>query len=229
MPPKLLFATRLGYDIIDKRRFAELGAMFTISILTVSDKGSQGKREDKSGEAIREIVSQMDARVVDYAIVPDERDIIAKKLAGWADSGKVDMVITTGGTGLAPRDVTPEATLDVVDRIAPGFAEVMRAESLKKTPRAMLSRAVAGIRKKTLIINLPGSPKAVRECLEVIMPALPHAVETLGVKHRNAPRPQRWLRGRWGGETNAHRYSDPVSQHVQRALRRKHRQTSDRQ
>ena len=153
--------------------------MFTVSILTVSDKGSQGKREDKSGEAIREIVSKMDARVVDYAIVPDERDIIAKKLTGWADSGKVDMVITTGGTGLAPRDVTPEATLDVIDKTAPGFAEVMRAESLKKTPHAMLSRAVAGIRKKTLIINLPGSPKAVRECLEVIMPALPHAVETL--------------------------------------------------
>jgi len=153
--------------------------MFTVSILTVSDKGSQGKREDKSGEAIREIISQMDARVVDYAIVPDERDIIAKKLTGWADSGKVDMVITTGGTGLAPRDVTPEATLDVVDRIAPGFAEAIRAESLKKTPHAMLSRAVAGIRKKTLIINLPGSPKAVRECLEVIMPALPHAMETL--------------------------------------------------
>jgi len=153
--------------------------MFTVSILTVSDKGSQGKREDKSGEAIREIISQIDARVVDYAIVPDERDIIAKKLTGWADSGKVDMVITTGGTGLAPRDVTPEATLDVVDRIAPGFAEAIRAESLKKTPHAMLSRAVAGIRKKTLIINLPGSPKAVRECLEVIMPALPHAMETL--------------------------------------------------
>ena len=153
--------------------------MFTVSILTVSDKGSQGKREDKSGETIREIFSQMDARVVDYAIVPDERDIIAKKLAAWSDSGKVDMIITTGGTGLAPRDVTPEATLDVVDRIAPGFAEVMRAESLKKTPHAMLSRAVAGIRKKTLIINLPGSPKAVRECLEAIMPALPHAVETL--------------------------------------------------
>ncbi len=153
--------------------------MFTAAILTVSDKGSQGKREDKSGETIKEIISQRDARVMDYAIVPDERDIIAKKLAEWADSGNVDIVITTGGTGLAPRDVTPEATLDVVDRIAPGFAEAMRAESLKKTPHAMLSRAVAGVRKKTLIINLPGSPKAVRECLEVIMPALPHAVETL--------------------------------------------------
>jgi len=153
--------------------------MFRVSILTISDKGSQGKREDKSGETIREIVSQMDARVVDYAIVPDERDIIAEKLAGWADSGKVDMIITTGGTGLAPRDVTPEATLDIVDRIVPGFAEVMRAESLKKTPHAILSRAVTGIRKKTLIVNLPGSPKAVRECLEVIKPALPHAIETL--------------------------------------------------
>jgi molybdopterin adenylyltransferase len=153
--------------------------MFTVSILTVSDKGSQGKREDKSGETIREIFSQIDARVLDYAIVPDERELIKKKLIEWADGGKVDLVVTTGGTGLAPRDVTPEATLDVVDRIAPGFAEVMRAESLKKTPHAMLSRAVAGTRKKTLIINLPGSPKAVRECLDAIMPALPHAIETL--------------------------------------------------
>jgi molybdopterin adenylyltransferase len=153
--------------------------MFTVGILTVSDKGSQGKREDKSGEAIREIFTQMDARVIDYAIVPDERELIKKKLIEWAAGGKVDLVVTTGGTGLAPRDVTPEATLDVIDRIAPGFAEVMRAESLKKTPHAMLSRAVAGTRKKTLIINLPGSPKAVRECLDAIIPALPHAIETL--------------------------------------------------
>jgi molybdopterin adenylyltransferase len=174
--------------------------MFTVGILTVSDKGSQGKREDKSGDAIREIVSQLDARVVDYAIVPDERDIIANKLAGWADSSKVDMVITTGGTGLAPRDVTPEATLDVVDRIAPGFAEVMRAESLKKTPHAMLSRAVAGIRKKTLIINLPGSPKAVRECLEVIMPALPHAMETLKGEASECAEPQKVAEGKMRGK-----------------------------
>jgi len=153
--------------------------MFTVSILTVSDKGSQGKREDKSGEAIREAFSKTDARVVDYAIVPDEKDLIKKKLIDWADGGKVDIIVSTGGTGLAPRDVTPEATLDVIDKIVPGFAEVMRAESLKKTPNAMLSRAVSGIRKRTLIINLPGSPKAVRECLEAIMPALPHAIETL--------------------------------------------------
>jgi molybdenum cofactor synthesis domain-containing protein len=153
--------------------------MFTIGVLTISDKGSQGKREDKSGETIKEIFSRMDSRVVEYAIVPDEKDLIKKKLVDWADSGKVDLIVTTGGTGLAPRDVTPEATLDIIDKIVPGFAEVMRAESLKKTPNAMLSRAVAGTRKRTLIINLPGSPKAVRECLEAIMPALPHAVETL--------------------------------------------------
>jgi molybdopterin adenylyltransferase len=153
--------------------------MFTVGVLTVSDKGSQGKREDKSGEAIKEIFSKTDSRVVEYAIVPDERDLIKNKLVNWSDSGKVDLIVTTGGTGLAPRDVTPEATLDIIDKIVPGFAEVMRAESLKKTPHAMLSRAVAGTRKKTLIINLPGSPKAVRECLEAIMSALPHAMETL--------------------------------------------------
>ncbi len=153
--------------------------MFTVGILTVSDKGSLGEREDKSGEAIREIISQLDARVVDYAIVPDERKVISESLAEWANNHGVDVIITTGGTGLTPRDVTPEATLDVVDRLAPGFAEAMRAESLKKTPHAMLSRGVAGTRNKTLIINLPGSPKAVRECLQVILPALPHAVETL--------------------------------------------------
>jgi molybdenum cofactor synthesis domain-containing protein len=174
--------------------------MFTVSILTVSDKGSQRKREDKSGETIREIFSQMDARVVDYAIVPDERDIIARKLTVWADSGKVDMVITTGGTGLAPRDVTPEATLDVIDKTVPGFAEVMRAESLKKTPNAMLSRAVTGIRKKTLIINLPGSPKAVRECLEVIMPALPHAVETLRGEASECADTQKGIEGKMRGK-----------------------------
>ncbi len=174
--------------------------MFTVSILTVSDKGSQGKREDKSGETIKEIISQMDARVVDYAIVPDERDIIAKKLAGWADNDNVDIVITTGGTGLAPRDVTPEATLGVVDRIAPGFAEAMRAERRKKTPHAMLSRAVAGIRKKTLIVNLPGSPKAVRECLKVIMPALPHAVETLRGEASECAETQKVIEGKARGK-----------------------------
>ena len=153
--------------------------MFTAGILTISDKGSRGERQDKSGEAIRKILSSMDVRIVNYGIVPDEKELIIEKLVKWADKDSLDAVITTGGTGLTPRDVTPEATLAVVDRIVPGFAEAMRAESLKKTPRAMLSRAVVGTRGKCLIINLPGSPKAVRECLEVILPALPHAVETL--------------------------------------------------
>ena len=153
--------------------------MFTVGILTISDKGSRGERQDKSGEAIREIFSSMDVRIANYDIVPDEKELVVEKLVNWADRGKLDVVITTGGTGLTPRDVTPEATLAVVDRIVPGFAEAMRAESLKKTPHAMLSRAVVGTRGQCLIINLPGSPKAVQECLAVILPALPHAVETL--------------------------------------------------
>jgi len=153
--------------------------MFTVGILTISDKGSRGERQDKSGEAIREILSSIDARIVNYDIVPDEKELIAQELISWADENNLDVILTTGGTGLTPRDVTPEATLAVVDRIVPGFAEAMRTESLKKTPMAMLSRAVVGTRGKCLIINLPGSPKAVRECLEVVLPALPHAVETL--------------------------------------------------
>ena len=153
--------------------------MFTVGILTISDKGSRGERQDRSGEAIREVLSSMDVRILNYDIVPDEKDRIAERLVRWADDDSLDMILTTGGTGLTPRDVTPEATLAVVDRIVPGFAEAMRAESLRKTPHAMLSRAVAGTRGKCLIINLPGSPKAVRECLEVVLPALPHAVETL--------------------------------------------------
>ena len=153
--------------------------MFTTGILTISDKGSRGERQDKSGEAIREILSSVDTRIVNYDIVPDEKELIVEKLVKWVDEDDLDVLITTGGTGLTPRDVTPEATLAVVDKIVPGFAEAMRAESLKKTPMAMLSRAVAGTRGKCLIINLPGSTKAVRECLEVILPALPHAVETL--------------------------------------------------
>jgi molybdenum cofactor synthesis domain-containing protein len=153
--------------------------IFKAGILTISDKGWRGERRDRSGEVIREVLSQIDAQVVNYDIVPDEKNLIAEKLIQWADKDGIDVIITTGGTGLSPRDVTPEATLSVVDRVAPGFAEAMRAESLKKTPMAMLSRAVAGTRGGCLIINLPGSPKAVRECLEAILAALPHAVETL--------------------------------------------------
>jgi len=153
--------------------------MFTAGILTISNKGWRGERQDTSGEAIHEILSRIDVRIRNRDIVPDEKELIAQKLIKWADEDDLDVVITTGGTGLSPTDVTPEATLSVVDRIVPGFAEAMRAESLKKTPMGVLSRAVAGTRGDCLIINLPGSPKAVRECLEPILPALPHAVETL--------------------------------------------------
>jgi molybdopterin adenylyltransferase len=153
--------------------------MFAAGILTISDKGSRGEREDKSGSVIREVLSGASVRIAEYAIIPDEKELISERLIRWADEDHLDVVVTTGGTGLTPRDVTPEATLAVVDRVVPGFAEAMRAESLKKTPHAMLSRAVVGTRGKCLIINLPGSPKAVRECLEVILPALPHAMETL--------------------------------------------------
>jgi molybdopterin adenylyltransferase len=153
--------------------------MLTVGILTISDRGWRGEREDRSGEAIKQVLAALDTHLVRYDIVPDEKDIISQKLVQWADNEGIDLIITTGGTGLSPRDVTPEATLAVVERIVPGFAEAMRAESLKKTPMAVLSRGVAGIRGSSLIINLPGSPKAVRECLDVILPALPHAIEVL--------------------------------------------------
>jgi molybdenum cofactor synthesis domain-containing protein len=153
--------------------------MLTVGILTISDKGSRGEREDTSSEVIREMASRLGARVAKYDIVPDERELISQRLMEWADAGTLDLVITTGGTGLAPRDVTPEATLTIIDRLVPGLAEAMRVETLKKTPLAMLSRAVAGIRNRTLIINLPGSPKAVEECLQAILPALPHAIEVI--------------------------------------------------
>ena len=151
--------------------------MLNLGILTISDKGWLGQRYDESGQVIRETLLDSDA--VKYEVVPDEADVIAGKLAEWADGGSVDVILTTGGTGLGPRDVTPEATLSVVDRVVPGFAEAMRAKTFEATPFAILSRAVAGVRGKCLIINLPGSPKAVRECLEVILPAIPHAVEII--------------------------------------------------
>ncbi|HEX77891.1 MAG TPA: MogA/MoaB family molybdenum cofactor biosynthesis protein [Dehalococcoidia bacterium] len=153
--------------------------MFKAAILTISDKGWRGERVDASGRLIAEIISGLPAQVVKYEVVPDEAGMISAKLREWADSGHIDLVLTTGGTGLGPRDVTPEATLAVTSRLVPGLAEAMRAESLKLTPHSMLSRAVAGIRKRCLIVNLPGSPKAVRENLAVIMPALPHALEVL--------------------------------------------------
>jgi molybdenum cofactor synthesis domain-containing protein len=153
--------------------------VFKVAILTVSDKGSQGDREDLSGRAAQEAVVEKGWQVAAHDIVPDETGEIADRLKFYCDELGVDLVLTTGGTGLSPRDVTPEATRQVIDREAPGFAEAMRNASMSITPHAMLSRAVSGIRSSTLIINLPGSPRAVRENLEVILPALPHGLEKL--------------------------------------------------
>ena len=149
------------------------------AVLTISDRSSTGQRVDVSGPLLASIVRENGGEAVHIAILPDDRPAIRAELEAVADSGDVDIILTTGGTGFAPRDVTPEATRDVLEKEAPGLAEAMRAESLEKTPTAMLSRAVAGIRKTTLIVNLPGSPKAARENLEVILPALSHAVELL--------------------------------------------------
>ncbi len=153
--------------------------MINFGILTISDKGSKGERVDGSGAAIQDRVSVLGGRVIRYDIVPDEVDIIRRRLIEWADAGDVDVILTTGGTGLGPRDVTPEATTPILDKLVPGIAEAMRLETFAKTPTAILSRAVAGVRKKCLIINLPGSPTGVRECLEIIIPAGTHAVEII--------------------------------------------------
>jgi molybdenum cofactor synthesis domain-containing protein len=153
--------------------------MYRVAVVTASDKGARGERTDESSIVIKEMLAGIDFNVVAYRIIPDDLDIISQTLKDLADHEGMDIVLTTGGTGFSPRDNTPEATLAVVERTVPGIPEAMRLESLKKTSRAMLSRAVAGIRNKTLIINMPGSPKAVRECLEVIMPVLPHAMEIL--------------------------------------------------
>lgn len=150
-----------------------------VAILTVSDRSAAGDREDVSGLLIKERIEAHGWQVQFYSIVPDEGSEIEKYLIQWSDSGEVDLILTTGGTGFSPRDITPESTLSVIERNVPGIPEVLRQEGLKKTPHAMLSRAVAGIRGKTIIINLPGNPKAVKESLPVLLPVIPHAIKLL--------------------------------------------------
>ena len=153
--------------------------MKRVAIITSSDTGYRGEREDLSGPAIREIVEKNGYKVVSMDILPDDRAILSKKMAEIADNNTAELILTTGGTGFSPRDIMPEATEDIIDRRVPGIPEAMRAYSMTITKRAMLSRATAGIRKKTLIVNLPGSPKAVQEALEFLLPNLDHGIGIL--------------------------------------------------
>lgn len=153
--------------------------MIKVGILTISDKGSRGDRKDLSGKVIEEVVKKINGEVKYYQIIPDEKDIIQEELIKVVDNLHLDLILTTGGTGLAKRDVTPDATLEVIEKEVSGISEIIRSESFKKTNRAILSRGVAGIRKESLIINLPGSPKGARESLEIILEALPHGIEIL--------------------------------------------------
>ena len=150
-----------------------------VGIVTVSDRSSRGERSDASGPALQQQILDQGWEVSKMEIIPDDFQTIKELLTSWADSGDLELILTSGGTGFAPRDITPEATQAVIDRTAPGLAEAMRAASLLVTPHAMLSRAVAGIRKRTLIVNVPGSPKAALENLAVILPVIPHAVQLL--------------------------------------------------
>jgi len=153
--------------------------MIKVGILTISDKGSRGEREDLSGKVIEEVIKKINGEVKYYQIIPDEKEIIQEELIKAVDKLHLDLILTTGGTGLAKRDVTPEATLAIIEKEVSGISEIIRSESFKKTNRAILSRGVAGIRKESLIVNLPGSPKGVRESLEIVLEALPHGIEIL--------------------------------------------------
>ena len=156
-----------------------------VGILTVSDRSFRGEREDESGPTIRRLILEnLDAVIAAEGIVPDEIDAIASELIEWCDEKGLDLILTTGGTGFSPRDLTPEATMKVIERETPGFNEAMRIDGFKKTPHALLSRGISGIRGKALIINLPGSPKAVSEGLLSILPAIPHAIEILTGRSR---------------------------------------------
>jgi len=150
-----------------------------VGILVISDKASRGERKDESGPIMKEIIKKLPAEVSEYKIISDEKDQIKENLINWVDKLRLDLILTSGGTGIGARDVTREATKEVIKKGLPGFVQTMRIKGLEKTPFSMLSRAIAGIRKKSLIINLPGSPKAVRENLEVILPAVKHGIEIL--------------------------------------------------
>jgi molybdenum cofactor synthesis domain-containing protein len=153
--------------------------IYRVAVLTISDKCAQGKRKDESGKIIQELVRSLPGEVVKYEVIPDEPEVIKERLINYCDSLKVDLVLTNGGTGFTPRDLTPEATRGVIEREVPGIPEAMRTECLKFTKRAMLSRAISGIRGRTLIVNLPGSNRGARESLEAILEGLPHGLDMI--------------------------------------------------
>ena len=153
--------------------------MIKVGIITISDKGSRGERKDLSAEEIKKLIPKLPGQVVSYTIIPDEEAVIVRTLISYADKEHLDLIVTSGGTGLSPRDVTPQATSKVIEYEIPGMAEAMRGESLKKTSFGMLSRGIVGIRGNSLIINLPGSPRAVRENFSTLIPVIPHALDKL--------------------------------------------------
>jgi molybdenum cofactor synthesis domain-containing protein len=190
MPKEGIFAVVLqGGTICVGDEIEQLPADYLrVGVLTASDKGAKGEREDQSGQVIKELIAEIGGDVVKYEVVADDKDILRDTMQAWIDEDKLDIVLTTGGTGLGKRDVTPDATLEIIEKQVPGIAEVMRMKSMEKTDRSMLSRAVAGIRKQALVINLPGSPKAVDENLRVILNTLPHAIGILQGKSSECAR-----------------------------------------
>ena len=179
MPKEGIFTRVLVGGKIKEEDSIEIWQGIPVGIITASDKGAKGEREDQSGKEIENLVKEINGTVIDYRVLPDDQEVLSKAMIEMIDELGVGLLLTTGGTGFSPRDVTPEATLAVIERGVPGLPEAMRRESFTVSPRAMLSRAMAGIRGKCLIVNLPGSPKAVRECLQIILPVLPHAIDIL--------------------------------------------------
>ncbi|MGL5257750.1 MAG: molybdopterin adenylyltransferase [Proteocatella sp.] len=179
MPKEGIFTRVLGGGNVRAGDSVDFWTGIPVGIITASDKGSKGEREDKSAREIETLSKDIQGKVIDYRILPDDQKTLAQAMIEMIDELGVALLLTTGGTGFSKRDVTPEATLSVIERSVPGLPEAMRRESFTVSPRAMLSRAMAGIRGKCLIVNLPGSPKAVRECLQIILPVLPHAIDIL--------------------------------------------------